>query len=541
MMNNNDPIDPADQPSSQSAQPDGPDGSDAASGDTEREARAELNFLMQARRAKLDKLRAAGIEPFAYSFNRTHTSADAIDALLAHEASGGDPHVDTPAVSVAGRLVSWRSQGKTAFAHLMDMEGKVQLYFRKDELGEATFATLADFDLGDWVGVSGHMLRTKTGEATVRVSTVELLSKSLRPLPLGKEQVVDGKTVRYSAFSDTEQRARQRYADLAVHPEVRSLFRARSILTRAVRRYLDELGYLEVETPVLQPMYGGASARPFITHHNALDMPLYLRIADELYLKRLIVGGFDRVYEIGHDFRNEGVDRTHNPEFTMLEFYEAFADYTTMMSRVEMLIVAAASAIREVPGIGEKVPVFNTPFPRIEWVPSLSQAAGADVMSISESQLREMAERIGVQKVGSLSRPKVLDEMFQALVESRIDEPTFVIDYPKELSPLAKPKRGGPPGITERFELFAKGKELANAFSELNDPIDQRERFEAQARLRDAGDEEASGVDEDYLRAMEYGMPPTGGVGIGIDRLFMYLTDTQNIRDVILFPTMRPE
>jgi len=493
----------------------------------------ELNFVQKARREKLDALVAAGVAPFAYSYDRTHEASEAI-ALLPEGVDEGPP------VRMAGRLVAWRGHGKTAFAHLADASGRIQLYFRRDELGDAVFAQLDLYDIGDVVGVAGPLMRTRTGEVTVRVSEVTMLAKSLRPLPYGKEEVVDGVTVRHSGFADPEQRYRQRYADLAVHSEVRALFVARTRLITAIRAFLDGHGFLEVETPVLQPLYGGAAARPFTTHHNALDMPLFLRIADELYLKRLIVGGFDRVYEIGHDFRNEGIDRTHNPEFTMLEFYQGFADYREMMTVVEALITHAADAVRRIPEVGHTVPALQAPFPRIEWVPALSQAIGQDAMTIGDEALRRLVQAQGIEKANIMSRPKLLDELFGALVESRIVEPTFVVDYPVALSPLAKPKRGNP-ALTERFELFARGRELANAFSELNDPIDQRQRFEAQARLRAEGDEEATGVDEDYLRAMEYGMPPMGGVGIGIDRLFMYLTDTANIRDAILFPTMRPE
>jgi lysyl-tRNA synthetase class 2 len=492
----------------------------------------EQNFVLKARREKHDALLARGIPPYAYGFRRTHTAASAIAAL--GDADTGER------VSVAGRIVAWRGQGKTSFAHLADDSGRIQLYFRKDDLGEELFETLKHFDIGDVIGVGGALFRTKTGEATVRVSTAEMPAKSLRPLPFGKEETVDGVVVRHSGFSDPEQRYRQRAVDLAVHPEVRASFVARSRMISALRAFLDARGFLEVETPVLQPLYGGATARPFTTYHNALDMPLYLRIADELYLKRLVMGGFDAVYEIGHDFRNEGVDRTHNPEFTMLEWYQAYADYTDMMLLVEQLLVTAAESVRAHPAFQNAVPAFQPPFPRLEWVSALSAALGSDVLAMRDPELRAAAVRAEVAKADTLSRPKLLDELFQAHVERALQLPTFVVDYPVELSPLAKPKRGAPE-LTERFELFAGGRELANAFSELNDPIDQRRRFEAQAAFRAAGDEEASGIDEDYLRAMEHGMPPMGGVGVGIDRLFMYLTGITHIRDVILFPTMRPE
>ncbi|MBA3672867.1 MAG: lysine--tRNA ligase, partial [Gemmatimonadaceae bacterium] len=390
----------------------------------------ELNFVRKARREKLDALVAAGVAPFAYGYDRSHLAAAASAALP----DGAD---DGPSVRVAGRLVAWRGHGKTAFAHLADVSGRIQLYLRRDELGDAVFDRLALLDIGDVVGVAGSLMRTRTGEVTVRVATLELLAKSLRPLPFGKEEVVDGVTVRHSGFTDPEQRYRQRYADLAVHPEVRALFIARSRMTSAVRSFLDGRSFLEVETPILQPMYGGAAARPFTTHHNALDMPLFLRIADELNLKRLIVGGFDRVYEIGHDFRNEGIDRTHNPEFTMLELYQAYADYEAMMTLVEELLVHVAAAVRDVPGVGDSVPAFEPPFPRISWVGALSDSLGRDPLALDDETLRRLVTEQGGEATRDMSRPKLLDELFGALVEQRIDAPTFVIDYPRELSPLA--------------------------------------------------------------------------------------------------------
>lgn len=504
----------------------------------------DLNFVRRARAATLDALVAAGVAPYAYAFPRSHTTDEARALMDAVPAAA-----DRPPVRIAGRIVAWRAHGKTTFAHVADQRGRLQLYFRQDALGDA-YERLRYLDLGDVIGVEGTLFRTKTGEGTVRVSRWTLLAKSLRPLPFGKEEVVDGRTVRYSGFADPEQRYRQRYADLAVHPEIRATFVARARLTSAIRQLLDSRGFLEVETPVLQPVYGGAAARPFTTHHHAFEMPLFLRVADELYLKRLIVGGFEKVYEIGHDFRNEGVDRTHNPEFTMLELYEAFVDYGAMMTLAEDLLVTAAEAVRSVPTYAEAVPRIAPPFPRLDWSTALNAALGTlgaaesdarpDALTMDVPALRAAAARAGIPDIGAMSRPKLLDELFQSLVETHLTAPTFVLDYPIELSPLAKPKRGNP-ALTERFELFAQGKELANAFSELNDPMDQRRRLEAQARLRAAGDEEAFSVDDDYVRALEYGMPPAGGMGIGIDRLLMFLTGIHHIRDVILFPAMRAE
>ena len=499
-------------------------------------ADAERSSIESARREKLEALRARGVPAFAYRFERSHTTAQALAAL------GGGPE-EGPVVAVAGRLVALRGHGKTTFAHLADAAGRLQLYFKRDVLGEDAYGLVGLLDLGDHVGASGPLFRTRTGEITVRVESLEVLSKALRPLPLGKSAARDDGTVeRYSELSDSEQRYRQRYADLAVHPERRETFVKRAAVLRSLRAFLDERGFLEVETPILQPLYGGASARPFLTRYNALDSDFYLRIADELYLKRLIVGGLERVYEIGKDFRNEGMDRLHNPEFTMLECYQAYADYGDVMELTEGMV---RGVVREVTGgalvsVRGQVLDVAAPFRRERYLDLVAEHSGVDLRSADEARLRLAVSSRGVEPEEGIGRGRLVDLLFKLAVEPHLLAPTFVLDYPIEISPLAKPKRGDP-ALAERFELFVGGSELVNAFSELNDPDDQRGRLAAQAALRAAGDDEAQALDEDFLRALEYGMPPTGGLGLGVDRLTMLVTGERSIRDVVLFPALRPE
>ena len=505
----------------------------------------ELSQVRRHRQDKLEAIRERGIEPYAYSYERTHLAVE-VAALFeqAEQVGALDENDQGERVSVAGRITSYRAHGKSAFAHIEDRSGQVQVYFRQNVLGDDPFEALELLDLSDWIGVEGVLFRTRTGEVTVQVQAWTLLSKSLRPLPLGKTET-DGETGErstFSGFTDKEARYRQRYADLAVNPEVREVFRARAKIISEFRSFLDGEDFLEVETPALQPLYGGAAARPFLTKHNALDRTLYLRIADELYLKRLIVGGLGRVYEICKDFRNEGIDRFHNPEFTMLEFYQAFIDYKGLMDLTERMlghVVQSATGALEIVYQGQEID-FAGPYERVPMLSSLSDALGTDASFLSAEDLRTHAERLGVPDLEGAGWGKLIDKLFGELVQPKLIQPTFVMDHPKELSPLAKPHRDDP-ALTERFELFVAGEEIANAFSELNDPIDQRQRFEAQARLKEAGDDEAHPIDEDYVRALEYGMPPTGGLGLGIDRLTMLLTDQPSIRDVILFPTLRDE
>lgn len=482
------------------------------------------NDQIQQRRENLEALRALGVEPYPYRFEVTHHTAEVMESFDALANAG-------ETVAVAGRLMALRSHGKSTFAHVQDAQGRLQLYFKLDVVGEALYAIVKLLDVGDLVGVRGGLFRTRTGEMTVEVRELTFLAKCLRPLP-----------EKWHGLKDTETRYRQRYLDLIVNEDAQRIFRGRARLIRAMRGFLDERGFLEVDTPVLQALYGGAFARPFLTHHEALDMDLYLRISDELYLKRLIVGGLERVYEIARDFRNEGIDRTHNPEFTMLEYYQAYADYEDMMGVTEALV---AHAVREAAGgyqvtVREHTVDFSPPWARVSYFDAVREATGVDLSTASEQQVRAAADRLGIDLKGKLGIAQAIDEIFSETVEANLIQPTFVTDFPLELSPLAKRHRSGR-RMVERFELFVAGMEIANAFSEQNDPAAQQAAFDLQAELREQGDQEAQPTDTDYLRALETGMPPTGGVGIGIDRLVMVATGAVNIREVILFPQLRPE
>ena len=487
------------------------------------------------RREKLSKLRELGINPYPADLYPVNNNSKAIK----------DNFSEGQQVIIAGRLMAINIQGKASFTQLQDSEGRIQVYFNRDEICSGEDKTLYNdvfkklLDLGDFVGIEGEIFKTKVGEITVRVKNFTLLSKALKPLPIPKEK--DG--VIYDAFTDPEMRYRQRYADLVVNPHVKEVFVKRTKLFTAMRNFFNDSGYFEVETPVLQPIAGGASARPFITHHNSLDIPLYMRIANELYLKRLIVGGFDGVYEFSKNFRNEGMDRTHNPEFTAMEIYVAYKDYNWMMDFTEKLLEHCATAVNGTTKatFGEHEVDFKAPYARVTMADSIKHFTGFDINGKSENELFEAAKGMGIDVDSTMGKGKLIDEMFGEKCEGNYIQPTFITDYPKEMSPLCKEHRDNPE-LTERFELMVCGKEIANAYSELNDPIDQRERFEAQLKLAERGDDEASEfIDHDFLRALEYGMPPTSGLGIGMDRLIMFLTNNQSIQEVLFFPQMRPE
>ncbi len=493
----------------------------------------EYNQLMRIRREKLQKIREMGFNPYPYEFVQTHKSADIKEHF---------DDLEEKEVSIAGRLMSVRLMGKAAFCHIQDEQGRIQAYVRKNEVGDEVFELFKILDIGDHVGITGLVFKTRTGEISVFAKELTLLSKSLRPLPIVKEKEEDGQKVVYDQFADKELRYRQRYVDLVVNPEVKEVFIKRSRIISAIRDFLDSHDFLEVETPILQPIYGGAAARPFVTHHNALDIKLYLRIADELYLKRLIAGGFDRVYEISKDFRNEGMDRFHNPEFTMLELYAAYKDYKWMMEFVEQLFGHVAQKVSGSTKLqfGEHEIDLQPPWRRLTMYDAIKEFTGVDISAMDEKSLRATADKLHIELSPEMGSGKIIDEIFGELVEPKLIQPTFIMDYPLEMSPLAKKHRENP-RIVERFEPIIGGKEVANAFSELNDPIDQKERFEDQLKLKARGDLEAQEMDEDYIRALEIGMPPTAGLGIGIDRLIMLFTGQSSIRDVILFPQMRPE
>ena len=496
---------------------------------------AQLSEQELVRREKLQALRGLGINPYPAALY----PVDANSKTIKEDFSEGKT------VTIAGRLMSRRIQGKASFAELQDSQGRIQVYFNRDEICPDEDKTPYNevykklLDIGDIIGIEGELFTTQVGEKTVLVKKFTLLNKTLRPLPLPKTDN-DGNV--YDEFNDPELRYRQRYVDLIVNPKVKDTFVKRTKITNSIREFFNEKGYLEVETPVLQPIPGGAAARPFVTHHNALNIPLYLRIANELYLKRLIVGGFDGVYEFSKDFRNEGMDRTHNPEFTVMELYVAYKDYFWMMETTESLLEKVAI---EAQGstkfkVGNHSIDFKAPYPRVPILEAIKTHTGIDVSEMDENQLRETAKNMGLEVDDTMGEGKLIDEIFGEKCEHHYVQPTFITDYPKSMSPLTKEHRDNPK-LTERFELMVNGKELANAYSELNDPIDQRERFEAQLALSEKGDDEAMFIDQDFLRALEYGMPPTSGIGIGVDRLVMLMTDNSSIQEVLFFPQMKPE
>ena len=495
----------------------------------------QLSEQEVVRREKLARLRKMGIDPYPANLYPLDTNSKKIK----------DQFVEGKKVVIAGRLMSRRIQGKASFAELQDASGRIQVYFNRDEICTGEDKTLYNdvykklLDIGDFIGIEGELFTTKVGEKTVMVKHFTLLSKALKPLPLPKK---DGDGNTYDEFNDPELRYRQRYADLVVNPHVKDVFIKRTKLFNAMRSFFNKAGYVEVETPILQPIPGGAAARPFITHHNSLDIPLYMRIANELYLKRLIVGGFDGVYEFSKNFRNEGMDRTHNPEFTAMEIYVAYKDYNWMMNFCEQLLEHCALAVNGTTKatFGEHEVDFKAPYARITMTDSIKHFTGFDITGKSENDIREAAKSMGIEVDDTMGKGKLIDEIFGEKCEGNYIQPTFITDYPKEMSPLCKAHRNHPE-LTERFELMVCGKEIANAYSELNDPIDQRERFEAQLKLSDRGDDEAMFIDQDFLRALEYGMPPTSGMGIGMDRLIMFLTNNQSIQEVLFFPQMKPE
>jgi lysyl-tRNA synthetase, class II len=498
----------------------------------------ELSEQEGIRRNSLQKLRELGIDPYpAAEFKINATSTEIKENYSAEKKNFQD-------VVLAGRIMSFRIMGKASFAELQDHTGRIQLYVNRDEICPGEDKTLYNdvfkklLDIGDIIGVKGYAFITQTGELSVHVKEFSILNKSLRPLPIVKEK--DGKT--YDAFTDPEQRYRQRYVDLIVNPQVKDVFVKRTKIVNTMRQMFNEYGYFEVETPILQPIPGGATARPFITHHNSLNIPLYLRIANELYLKRLIVGGFEGVYEFGKDFRNEGMDRTHNPEFTVMEIYVAYKDYKWMMGFTEEICERVALALHGTTKVqvGENIIDFKTPYPRVTMTEAIKEHTGYDISGKTEKELFEICDKLGIETTPSMGKGKLIDEIFGEKCEHHYIQPTFITDYPKEMSPLTKMHRDNPE-LTERFELMVNGKELANAYSELNDPIDQRERFEDQLKLSEKGDDEAMFIDQDFLRALEYGMPPTSGMGMGIDRLTMFMTNSPSIQDVLFFPQMKPE